>query len=193
MNRRGFTIVELITVVAIIGILLGIVTTAVSSSIQSARARKADASCTLIQQAFATYKAQKGYWPCFNGGVSGPTPTEGDANVKNNTDLVEIPAETVRQMIKTIVDEAKKGNPLMDVSGLFVATKSGERRSKVRGMDILEALRGTRKNKGGAKLGDLYYGYPEPERGYFRNFRVLYSIPSDTMTVSRMVDESDGL
>ena len=190
MNRRGFTIVELITVVAIIGILLGIVTTAVSSSIQSARARKADASCTLIQQAFATYKAQKGYWPCFNGGVSGPTPTEGDE--ANNTDLVEIPAETVRQMIKTIVDEAKKGNPLMDVSGLFVATKSGERRSKVRGMDILEALRGTRKNKEGAKLGDLYYGYPEPKRGYFRNFRVLYSIPTDTMTVSRMY-EGDGL
>jgi len=193
MNRRGFTIVELITVVAIIGILLGIVTTAVSSSIQSARARKADASCTLVQQAFATYKAQFGYWPCFNGGVSGPTPTEGDDNVKNNSDLIEIPAVKVRQMVKTLVDEAKKGNPLMDVSGLFVATKSGERRSKVRGMDILEALRGTRKNKKGTSLESLWYGYPESKKGYFRNFRVLYSIPTDTMTVSRMYNEGDGL
>ncbi len=188
MKRRGFTIVELIAVIAIIGILLGIVTTAVSSSIQNGRKRKAEASFSLLQQAFATYKAQKGKWPGFGDTVSGKTPTEGDE--KDNTDYYEISESDVRKMIKAIVDESRKGNPLMDVSGLFVATKSGTRGSKVRGMDILDALRGTRKNKSGVSIDALYYGYPEEKHGYFRNFRVLYSIPTDNMRVTQMVNEN---
>lgn len=192
MKRRGFTIVELIAVIAIIGILLGIVTTAVSSSVKNARKRKADASIQLLQQAFATYKAQKGYWPGFSSaGVTGSTPTRGAE--KDNTDYYEISDSDVRKMIKAIVDETRKGNPLMDISGLFVATKSGTRGSKVHGMDILDALRGTRKNKSGTSIDNLYYGYPEESKGYFRNFRVLYSIPTDNMKVSRMVDENQGL
>lgn len=193
MKRRGFTIVELIAVVAIIGILLGIVTTAVSSSIKSARKRKADASINLLQQAFATYKAQKGYWPAFAGSVSGTVPSEGESNVKDNSDLLEISADNVRKMIKTIVDETRNGNPLMDVSGLFVATKSGTRGSKIYGMDIMDALRGTKKNKKGTSLESLYYGYPETSKGYFRNFRVIYSVPTDDMTVMRMYDDGRGI
>lgn len=190
MKRRGFTIVELIAVIAIIGILLGIVTTAVSSSIKNGRKRKADASIKLLQQAFETYKAQKGYWPGFSeSGVSGSTPTEGEANIKNNADYYQISDSDVRKMIKAIVDESRKGNPLMDVSGLFVATKSGTRGSRVQGMDILDALRGTRKNKQGVSIDALYYGYPQEDTGYFRNFRVLYSIPTDSIMVTRMVNE----
>ena len=45
MKKKGFTIVELLMVISIIGILLGIVTTAASSSIKSARSRRADACC----------------------------------------------------------------------------------------------------------------------------------------------------
>ncbi len=193
MKRHGFTIVELIAVIAIIGILLGIVTTAVSSSIQNGRKRKAEASISLLQQAFATYKAQKGHWPGFGSTVSGTTPTFAEDGIKNNEDYAEISESDVRKMIKAIVDESRKGNPLMDVSGLFVATKSGTRGSKVRGMDILDALRGTRKNKSGTSIDALYYGYPEESKGYFRNFRVLYSRPTDNMKVTRMYDENKGL
>lgn len=191
MKRRGFTIVELIAVIAIIGILLGIVTTAVSSSIKNARKRKTDAAISLLQQAFATYKAQKGNWPSFGETISGTTPKEG--NEKDNTDYVEISDSDVRKMIKAIVDEARKGNPLMDISGLFVATKSGTRGSRVQGMDILDALRGTRKNKAGTSIDQLYYGYPEESKGYFRNFRVLYSFPTDSIKVSRMYNDAEGL
>lgn len=193
MKRRGFTIVELISVIAIIGILLGIVTTAVSSSIQNARTRKADASIQMLQQAFATYKAQKGNWPAFSGAVNGTTPKNAENGIRDNSDYYEISDDNVRKMIKAIVDESRKGNPLMDVSGLFVATKSGTRGSKVHGMDILDALRGTRKNKQGTSIDSLYYGYPESSHGYFRNFRVLYSIPTDNMTVTRMYNENQGL
>ena len=43
--RRGFTIIELVMVIAILGILLGIVTTAAANSIKQARSRKAEACC----------------------------------------------------------------------------------------------------------------------------------------------------
>ena len=43
VRRGGFTIVEMMVVVAIVGILLGIVITAASSSIKQARGRKAEA------------------------------------------------------------------------------------------------------------------------------------------------------
>ena len=61
--KKGFTIVELMMVIGIIGILLGVVTTAAASSIKQARARKASACCQMVEQAFATYYAQKGRWP----------------------------------------------------------------------------------------------------------------------------------
>ena len=61
--KKGFTIVELIMVVGIIGVLLGIVTTAASSSIKQSRQRKADACCTIIRQGLETYYAQEGKWP----------------------------------------------------------------------------------------------------------------------------------
>ena len=50
MMKKGFTIIELLVVLAIIGILLGIVTTAAASSIKQARARKADAAAWRRQE-----------------------------------------------------------------------------------------------------------------------------------------------
>ena len=61
--RRGFTIIELVMVIAILGILLGIVTTAAAGAIRQAREKKADACCAVVQAAFETYYAQKGEWP----------------------------------------------------------------------------------------------------------------------------------
>ena len=61
--KRGFTIIELVMVIAIMGILLGIVTTAASGAIRQARVRKAEACCRVVQAAFETYYAQKGEWP----------------------------------------------------------------------------------------------------------------------------------
>ena len=45
MTKKGFTIVELVMVIAILGILLGIVTSVAAGSIREARKRKAEACC----------------------------------------------------------------------------------------------------------------------------------------------------
>ena len=48
MRRRGFTIVEMLMVIAVLGILLGIVTTAASSAIRQARVKRAEAMRTVL-------------------------------------------------------------------------------------------------------------------------------------------------
>ena len=49
MRKKGFTIVELLMVVAILATLLGIITTAVFASIRQARDRRAEAMRQTLQ------------------------------------------------------------------------------------------------------------------------------------------------
>lgn len=178
--RRGFTIIELVMVIAILGILLGIVTTAASNSIKQARTRKAEACCKVVQAGFETYYSQKGEWP---GNI--------DSKVKSNTsvdddDTCEIEPSDVDEMMRDILKEYKKGNPCLDISGLFVSRHQGNKGSRDLGMDFMTAIRGTKKEKNGQRMSssEMHFGYPESEHGYFRHFKVVYSKPTDQMKVS---------
>lgn len=178
--RRGFTIIELVMVIAILGILLGIVTTAAASSIKQARVRKADACCKIVQAGFETYYAQKGEWP---GGMDSKV----NSRVSNeDDDLCELDPDDVRDMMRDILSEYKQGNPCLDISGLFVSSRRGNRGSRDFGMDFMVAIRGTKKDNNGQvmKTSEMYFGYPESSHGYFRHFKVVYSIPADKITVS---------
>lgn len=198
--RRGFTIVELMMVIAIIGVLMGIITTAASSSVKSSRRRKADALCTMVQIGLATYYEQKGEWPWGSGLPSGsPARTSGN---QNDPDLIVLDGSAVRRCVKALVDEAKKKNPMMDISGLFVSRSPGELSGDVAsgakgqsqqsvnvkaalGLDFMQAIRGTKQSPKKMKTGEMYFGYPDPETGHFLRFRMVYSIPGDTITVSK--------
>ena len=187
-------------VIGIIAMLMGIVTTAASSSIKSSRKQRADALCTIVQTALATYREQKGEWP-----ISIPVSranSEG-ANSQNVADVVVLNGTEVRACVKALVDEAKKGNPMMDISGLWVSRQDGElpggsggqggiganeSNRKVKpayGMDFMSAVRGTKWSKKKMKTSEMYFGYPDPETGYFLRFRMTYSIPTDSITVSK--------
>lgn len=193
--KKGFTIVELMMVCGIIAILMGIVTTAASTSIKSSRKQKADALCTLVQAGLSTYREQKGKWP-----VDLPTSRSNNegAGGRNDPDKIVLTGDEVRKCVKELIHEAKQNNPMMDISGLFVSEFDGElsggsdpqnagnaRVKAAYGLDFMQAIRGTKRTKKRMPVGKMYFGYPDPETGHFLRFKMVYSIPTDTITVKK--------
>ena len=195
--RRGFTIVELLVVLGVIAVLMGIVTTAASESIKASRSRRADALCTLVQSGLAAYYAQHDEWPIsFKGKTNS---NDEGANGNSDDDKYVLTGAEVRQCVKALVDEAKRGNPLMDISGLWVSRSNGEgggRRAgdptsnqgaaqRGYGMSFMDAVRGTKWSKKKMKTSEMYFGYPDANTGYFLRFKMVYSISADQLTVSK--------
>jgi prepilin-type N-terminal cleavage/methylation domain-containing protein len=61
--ERGFTLVELLIVIVILGILAGIVVFAVGNMTSNAKTTGCNAEKTTIQDALESYKAQAGVYP----------------------------------------------------------------------------------------------------------------------------------
>jgi prepilin-type N-terminal cleavage/methylation domain-containing protein len=187
--KKAFTIIELMMVIAIVGVLLGIITTAAAGSIKQARERRASSCCAVVQQGLATYYAQYGKWPgsigsrIESGNLGSRNNTEG-ANYQSDDNKYILNASEANEMIRELIMEAKKGNPLMDISGLFVSRHSGEPGSRDRGLDFMSAVRGTETSPKRMKTAEMNFGYPESSHGYFRRFKITYSIPTDEMSVS---------
>lgn len=177
-------------VIGIIGILMGIVTTAAASSVRQARARQAQALCVAVEAGLDTYYAQNEEWPgtigstIKNGSISAGSNDEG-YNGNTDENLYVLQPSEVRNMIAELVKETKKGNPMLDISGLYVSRNPGEKNDKGFGMDFTSAIRGTKKSQKKMKLSEMYFGYPEQSHGWFRRFKIVYSIPTDKMRVSQ--------
>jgi prepilin-type N-terminal cleavage/methylation domain-containing protein len=189
MKTRGFTIVELVMVIGIIAVLITMVTTAASQSVRAARDSRASAMCEIIETGLATYYAQKGEWPGSVGskianGSLGTRSNELGADDQNDSDQYVLNGSEVRDMIKAMVDECKKGNPVIDLSGLYVSRNSGEIGQKSGGLDFISAIHGTKETARKMKTAEMYYGY-QNSNGYFRRFNIIYSIPTDKMMVSK--------
>ena len=182
--KKGFTIVELMMVIGIIAVLMGIITTAASTSIKSNRSRKADVLCKVVQTGLATYYEQEGKWPWGNGLPSGVS-ADGAGNEKN-PNSIELGAEQVRACVKALVDKAKENKPMMDISGLFVSRSPGERNTgAATGLDFMQAIRGTKQSQKKMKTAEMYFGYPEEDHGWFRRFKMVYSVPGDSLSVMK--------
>lgn len=185
MKKRGFTLIELMAVVAIIGILLGIVMTAAANSIKLSRKNKALAICKCVQQGIDTYREQKDEWPGGFQSTSGGSSNQDGVNNRNNPDRVHLEASQVRSMVRDVVEETCiRGNPMMDVSGLFVSTDPGESNGRGYGLDFQAAVHGTEQSPEKMKIAQMYFGYPEASQGYFRRLKIVYSRPTDSMEVS---------
>lgn len=190
-KKSAFTLLEMMVVVAIIGILMGLVVTAASGSIKASRRHKANAVCKVVQEGLSTYRAQKDKWPGSVGdmidsdNVLHRSNDEGK-NKTNNPDMFVLNANEVRDTIKEVVMESvANNNPLMDIGGLFVSRSPGEKDSKTYGMDFWVAVRGSKESPEKMSVNEMYFGYPEESRGYFRRFKIVYSVPADSMEVMK--------
>ena len=196
--KKGFTIVELLLVVAIIGVLLGIVSVAATGALKSGRTKRANAVCSVLQQAIAAYYAKTGEWP---------RPIEEKANNMGDSETWTFePADTdaiFREIVKASVGSGAS-MPLLDTSGLFVCDASklnnngegcydnhGEKKLTktfcankkcIKGRDF-STVKGMKENQ--LTISKMAFGFQGTENGRFCRFWITYNGRTDSVTVSR--------
>ena len=199
--RQGFTIVEMLVVIAILAILAGAITMGVSGMFYKSRLGQAKAMRALLQSGLETFYARTGEWP---------TPIKDLA--ENNTsgkDMVELSAEEADKCFYEIVRMSVGANakPVIDPAGLFVSQRIdqygctdihrawdkavklkvvGENSHRCngkckRGIDFSEASKKNSKNH--IMLKNMNFGYQGPNHGRFCRFRLYYYPKSDTVKV----------
>ena len=180
--KRGFTIVEMLMVVAVLAVLTGLVTTAASAAMRNARGKRAEAMKHALQAGIATYYAQKDYWPP-RGGKLESLAKGSDGSGKNIVYLADGEYDQVLAEIAKTSAGQQGGNPMVDLTGMTVANKSSANRKNGTGQDYRNAVK---KNKAHGKtisLSDMVFGYSDSKTGYFRRFVIQYNIASDSVVV----------
>ena len=119
MTRRGFTIVELLIVIAIIGILGTIVTTGALGALKNARAKRCEGMRVALEQGLNAYYSQEGKWP---------KTIEDKAAGGIDTDTYLFSADECDKILQEVVGKGfgkyGKKSVLVDATGLFVARKN---------------------------------------------------------------------
>lgn len=198
-RRAGFTIVEMLTVIAILAVLLGIVGTAATAAVRNARVKRADAMKRAWQGAITAYYAQKGEWP---GAL------EQLAKSSNKT-IVDLDKGQLNTVFRAIVEESiDRANPLIDASALYVCRRAdvdgcndlhddsrphNELDENAQGGCTKVHFCGNLKCAGGMDFNDarargvsissMAFGYPGKYNGKFRRYFIRYNTQTDTVTV----------
>ncbi len=191
-GKKGFTIVEMLTVIAILGILVGIVTTASGAAIRQARFKRTQAMMAVLQTGLETYYAQKREWP----GALRTWSENGPSTPYGRKARVDYLSDTEADLVfQEIVKETVKGSPMLDVTGLFVCRSSaagtGSSVAKARGMDFREA-RAKNGKRESLSIQQMAFGYAERSSGMFRRFVVRYNFDTDTIAVMTQNEGSDS-
>lgn len=183
--KKGFTIIELMMVIAIIAVLMGLVTTATVSAMRSSREKRAEAMRVALQAAIATYHAQDSdeKWP---GAIEGMA-KNGSTGVLSASE-----AQSVFQIIvKKSAGAAGASNPLIDPNGLFVAP-SGVREGKGYGLSFRDALNGGA-HRQKIRVGQMVFGYQGKITGKFHPFSIVYNGEADVVSVSKCCHDCCGI
>ena len=197
-KKRGFTIVEMLMVIAVLAVLVGIVSTAATSVIRKSRSRKNEALQAALQAGIATYYQQEGFWPPGKNGTLQNWADNGlDAKYRSKGQHVAtLEEDAYDSLMLALVTRClnASGNPIMDVSGFTAVRKSA---TSSKGTDGLPKCYGEEVKAWVAKLkatntrgstpqaSEMTFGYSSPDKGYFRRFKISYNVETDNVTVER--------
>lgn len=198
--KSGFTIVEMLVVVAVIAILAGAITVGVNGMFYKSRLGRAKAMSALLQSALETYYARCNDWPGALKGLSEGTGANEDSILLSDEQADKCFAEVVR------ISVGPNAKPVLDPSGLFVAKGANKGCTDIhrawdaavkygvvgsgswkcngrcmRGRDFTEATKRGRSDR--ITLDSMNFGYQGPNHGRFCRFRLYYYPKSDTVRV----------
>ena len=199
-KKRGFTIVEMLMVIAVLAVLTGIVATAASSVIHKARVRKNEALRAALQTGIATFYQQEGYWPPKKGGRLQQWASDGlDSSARgrkwsNGENIACLEADEYDELMRELVVRClnASGNPIMDVSGYTATLQSAAKSTdkdenpKCYGQDVrtwVAKQRASDTRGSTPKSNQMTFGYSNSAKGYFRRFIISYNADSDSVTV----------
>ena len=174
--KKGFTIVELLMVVAILAVLLGIITTAATASIRQSRDRRAQAMKQTLQNGIAAYRQLKDEWP---GKLEdwAEQEHEGSVGYLSNGDYDKV----MQAMLKVSAGKSAR-NRVLDPVGLLVMGAAGTD-GKSSGVDFRAAAT---KNGPYAKrmsTSEMTVVYQKKDSGKAYRYVVEYNTESDSVTV----------
>ena len=194
--KKGFTIVEMLMVIAVLAVLTGIVATAASSVIHKSRVRKNEALRAALQAGIATYCQQQGFWPPGKTGQLQKWADDGlDAEYRNKgVHVAALDDSSYDELMSAImlVCLNNAGAPIMDASGFTAArkaatsTKGRDGLPKCYGEDVRSWVAKVRASDARGSVpgvSQLAFGYSSSESRYFRRFKIYYNSEADNVTV----------
>ena len=177
--KKGFTIVELLMVIAILAVLLGIITTAATASIRQSRERRAQAMKQTLQNGIAAYKVRNDKWP----------KTLEEWADKEHEGTLGYLSTTPRGGYDTVVQEILRvsmgknaRNRVMDPVGLSVIP-DGEHDGKIGCMDFRSVRTKNNKHAKQMDYNEMTVVYPRTDNGRAYRYVIEYNAESDEVTV----------
>ncbi len=187
--KRGFTIIELLMVVAILAVLLGIITTAATASIRQSRERQASSIKQTLQNGIAAYRVREDKWP---GRLEDWAEQQHDGTLGylSNADYDKV----VQELLKESTGKSARAR-VMDPVGLLVMPVSATER-KTGCLDYRSVT--TKNNKHAKRMepSEMTVVYPNESDGMAYRFVIEYNTESDevsVMTQKKFNDMIDNL
>jgi prepilin-type N-terminal cleavage/methylation domain-containing protein len=179
--KKGFTIVELLMVIAVIAVLLGIVTAAATASIRQARGRRAAAMKQTLQAGIVSYRQLKDEWP---GKLEdwAEQSHNGTLGYLSNGDYDKV----VQELLKLSAGKSAR-NRVLDPIGLLVMNATAKD-GVSGGMDYRAVATKNHKYAKRMSATEMTVVYPKQEDGKAYRYVIEYNTESDSVTVMTQWD-----